>query len=181
MIRKKTSDQETLRIWQSEYCREHLLKGHSHHCYAWLDNGVCPQKMVSGDCCYEHSYPEAWSEHMVKQHKLIEKYVEDLYQGCDILDLVGKGKKGKLSVSVPSSKSLACLFSDVVDKKVNTQEEELIKKSSSISDFRPSLPQRTLLAQTKHQRHNVPTADDTVFDAHRVLSYSVDSQEIGSI
>ena len=43
MIRKKISEQESFEIWQNNYCKEHITRGHFNHCYAWLDNGVCPQ------------------------------------------------------------------------------------------------------------------------------------------
>ena len=43
-----------------------LIVGHMNYCFAWLDNGVCPQHMVSGKCCFLHDYPNSWTDEMIR-------------------------------------------------------------------------------------------------------------------
>ena len=63
---RKPQQEEVHSTWEKEYVSDHLLRGHWKHCFAWLDNGVCPQYMVSGICCYVHAYPSTWTEEMIR-------------------------------------------------------------------------------------------------------------------
>jgi hypothetical protein len=105
--------------WEREYVADHLARGHMDHCFAWLDNGGCPQYMVSGFCCYPHSYPTNWTDEMKRKHDLIKTYMDDLYRGCDILELVGRGKK---STALITSKGIASVLAEAIDNKLNALE-----------------------------------------------------------
>ena len=48
---------------------------------------------------------------MIKKHKLIRNYMTDLYRGCDILELVGRGKKSSV---VTESRRLVLSFSIII-------------------------------------------------------------------
>lgn len=138
MIRKKPCEQEALSSWQNDYCRDHAVRGHSNHCYAWLDNGVCPQMMVTGKCSFLHHYPDTWKEGMKERHSLLVKYMEDLYQGCDILDLVGKGKKSSGLSPLKISSSSADLLAEAICQKIDRldKDKDVMLKANSIADFR---------------------------------------------
>jgi len=138
MLRKKPSEQEALQIWQTEYCRDHVVRGHANHCYAWLDNGVCPQMMVSGSCCFPHCYPATWKDDVKEKHRLLVQYMENLYQGCDVLDLVGKGKKNSGTAPISpllNSRCMADKLAEAIDRKVDRIEKEMVR-AHSIADFR---------------------------------------------
>jgi hypothetical protein len=78
-----------------------------------------------------------WTEDVVSKHKLIVQYMEDLYQGCDVMDLVGKGKKSIPShtAQLTNAKNLAGLLADSIERKVNKMDKDLTR-AHSIADFR---------------------------------------------
>ena len=121
------------------------------YCFAWLDNGVCPQYMVGGCCCYVHAYPNSWTDEMIRyvplyysftliyfllmisilqiityflfdrKHGVIKTYMDDLYRGCDILELVGRGKK---STALMNSKGTASIIAEAIDAKIDALEQQ---------------------------------------------------------
>ena len=64
--------------------------------------------------------------------------MEDLYHGCDVLDLVGKGKKAATNGLAPinTSRSMANMLAEAIDKKCDKIDKDVIKKAHSIADFR---------------------------------------------
>lgn len=118
---QKQSQAEIHQLWEDEYVRDHLMKGHMNYCFAWLDNGVCPQYMVGGCCCYVHAYPNSWTDEMIRKHGVIKTYMDDLYRGCDILELVGRGKK---STALMNSKGTASIIAEAIDAKIDALEQQ---------------------------------------------------------
>merc|ERR1711871_1672023 len=128
---RKPQQEEVHSTWEKEYVSDHLLRGHWKHCFAWLDNGVCPQYMVSGICCYVHAYPSTWTEEMIRKHEVIKSYMNELYRGCDILELVGRGKK---STALAASREIASYFAEAIDARVNEVDDSMTNQQLDNQD-----------------------------------------------
>ena len=76
---REMCDVDKVERLQEGYVRHHLIDGHHGYCYAWLDNGVCPQHIMCGKCPYVHSYPPSFSINQRRCHALIRRYMRWLY------------------------------------------------------------------------------------------------------
>lgn len=75
----KSSKQRSAK-WQATYVHAHISRGHSGHCYAWLDCGMCPSLMLMGRCSYLHDYPSSWPATKRMKHKLEMEKQQCLWQ-----------------------------------------------------------------------------------------------------
>ena len=56
---------------------------------------------------------------LCRKHGVIKTYMDDLYRGCDILELVGRGKK---STALMKSKGTASIIAEAIDAKIDAME-----------------------------------------------------------
>ena len=57
---------------------------------------------------------------LYRKHGVIKTYMDDLYRGCDILELVGRGKK---SAALMTSKGTASIIAEAIDAKIDAMEQ----------------------------------------------------------